>query len=128
MSEKTANLDTSHVESERETNNEEKDENRLYPCDRCDYKTSDMNNLKMHAESIHIDFDNVYYNCDKCEYKAGDPTLLETHIEAIHVEAIKYWEENVEKIFYACNECDYNTYETNETSLPAHNCDHYTKW
>ena len=83
-----------------------------------------MNNLKTHAESIHTDFDNVYYNCDKCEYKAGDPTLLETHIEAIHVEAIKYWEENVEKIFYACNECDYNTYETSETSLPAHNCDH----
>ena len=57
--------------------------------------------------------------------KAGDPSLVETHVETIHVEThVEYSEDNVEKIFYACNECDYNTYETNETSLPAHNCDH----
>ena len=80
-----------------------------------------------HAESIHTDFDNVCYNCDKCEYKAGDPTLVETHIQKIHVEAhVEYSKDNVENIFYACKECDYNTYDTNETCLPAHNCDHYS--
>ena len=120
-------------------------ENSLYPCDQCDYKTNDSNNLKTHAESTHkdvdhteeytlgdytnqiADFDNVYYNCDKCKYKAGDPTLVEKHIETIHVESIKWWEGNEENVFYACKECDYNTYDTSHTNLPAHNCDHYSK-
>ena len=130
-----------------------------YPCDECDFKTTEKNHLTAHKESLHENpqypcnqcgftserksaitlhtatvhdqnskvITKGQYNCDKCKYKAGDITLVEKHIEKVHVESIKMWEGGEESVFYACKECDYNTYDTNNTNLPAHNCDQYSK-
>ena len=105
--------------------NKHEGEKHTHPCDQCEYKGNNTEEVEEHIRANHYLH---RYNCDKCEYKAGDPTLVEIHIQKIHVEAhVEYSKDNVENIFYACKECDYNTYDTNETCLPAHNCDHYFK-
>ena len=117
-----------HTENSEDSENDRKLEQMSYECVQRDFNIQTKDNLSKHLESKHT----VVYSCEQCQYKADDANHLDIHIETIHVNdqseqhAIKYWdsEENVEKIFYACNECDYNTYETNETSLPAHNCEH----
>ena len=91
-------------------------------CDECDNRSRLVEDLSSQIKTTHQltqeeesnDLDKVYYNCDKCEYKAGDLTQVETQF---------MWKQSnignaMKRIF---------SMPTNKTSLPAHNCDLYTK-
>ena len=71
-----------------------------YQCVQRDFNIQTKDNLSKHLESKHT----VVYSCEQCQYKADDANHLDIHIETIHVNdqseqhAIKYWEENVEKL------------------------------
>jgi len=64
-----------------------------YPCDQCNYKATASSSLQQHIKSIH---DGVTYPCDQCNYKAKDPSHLRRHIKSIH-----------EGVKYPCNQCNY---------------------
>ena len=46
-------------------------------CDKCDYKASTAQKLKIHADAIH---DGVRYPCNFCQYKATQKWSLNRHI------------------------------------------------
>ena len=70
-----------------------------YPCDQCNYKTTQKGHLKRHIQSIH---EGVKFPCDQCKYKATFKGNLLLHKRAIH-ESIKYFNK------YPCDQCDYKT-------------------
>ena len=52
-----------------------------YFCDSCDYKATQLGDLKRHKESIH---EGVRYSCNSCDYKATQLGNLKTHKKSIH--------------------------------------------
>ena len=50
-------------------------EQKLYSCDECDYKTNEKGHLKRHIESVH---EQNKYSCDECDYKAKQKSDIKT--------------------------------------------------
>ena len=42
----------------------EKNDERKYNCDKCEFQTLNMGYIKYHKESVH---EGVHYDCDKCD-------------------------------------------------------------
>ena len=78
-----------------------------YTCDRCDYRTQKISNLKPHQISKH---DGVKFVCDQCDRQFSTKTNLQTHKQAKH-----------EGKTFICEECDF------ETSYPTNFSNHKAK-
>jgi len=64
-----------------------------YPCNECDYKATQSSSLLQHKRSVH---DGVKYQCAQCDYKAISPTKLNIHVREKH-----------EGIEYPCLQCNH---------------------
>ncbi len=91
-------------------------------CSECDFKTTDLANLKAHKKDNHRRADSAKeagrrrsLNCDECNYTSRYPNQLREHVNAKH-RMIK------DK---ACGECDYRT--SYATALNAHQKIHEKK-
>ena len=73
-------------------------------CYPCDYKATNVGNLKTHIQSIH---EGVCYSCDQCDYKATEKGSLKKHVESIH-----------EGVRYSCDYCEYKA--TRKEHLKRH--------
>merc|ERR1712129_273821 len=70
-------------------------EGKLYQCEYCDYKASQFRNLTIHKESVHLKAKLV--KCDLCDYKSVKKNM-KTHKESIH-----------DRIRHSCDQCDYKS-------------------
>ena len=75
-----------------------------YPCDKCDYKATQSSSLWQHNKSVH---EGIKYPCDQCDYKANRPARLNSHIRETH-----------DGIKYPCDKCDHK--ETTRLRLNLH--------
>jgi len=75
-----------------------------YFCDRCDYTTKELSNIRRHQIGKH---DRVRFECDQCERKYSTKTNLQTHKLVKH-----------EGKKYLCREC--NTEFTAPSNLSNH--------
>ena len=75
-----------------------------FPCDKCDYTTGRMGNLRLHNKSTHEKL--KILDCDTCDYKGKRKNLL-SHIKAKH---------GSER--FTCDTCDHAY--TRSTFLRAH--------
>jgi len=58
-----------------------KNEEGLFQCDECKYKTKSKSHIKAHKISVH---QKVKYNCDLCEYQATKEKYVNMHKIKIH--------------------------------------------
>ena len=56
-------------------------EQKYYQCEKCDYKSTKMFNVKKHTAAVH---DGVRYPCQYCDYKATETGHLRKHVRARH--------------------------------------------
>ena len=56
-------------------------EQKYYQCEKCDYKSTKMFNVKKHTAAVH---DGVRYPCNFCDYKATETGHLRKHVRARH--------------------------------------------
>ena len=70
---------------------------KVFKCSICDYKTALKPHLKQHLESVHQGI--KPFKCTLCEYKASLKVSLKKHMESVH-EGIKP---------FKCSICDYET-------------------
>ena len=56
-------------------------EQRYFKCEKCDYKSTKLFNVKKHTAAIH---DGVRYPCKFCDYKATESGHLRKHVRARH--------------------------------------------
>ena len=75
-----------------------------YPCDKCDYKATQSSSLWQHNKTVH---EGIKYPCHQCDYKANRPARLNVHIREAH-----------EGIKYSCDKCDHK--ETTRLRLNLH--------
>ena len=75
-----------------------------YPCNECDYKATQSGSLLQHKLSVH---DGVKYQCAQCDYKARSPSKLNIHVREKH-----------EGIEYPCVQCNHK--EPNRKKLNLH--------
>ena len=68
-------------------------EEKPFPCTKCDKKFISLSNLNAHMKSLH---EGIRYSCDKCEYKATQKVSLKVHIKSIH-----------EGVRYPCGQCQF---------------------
>ena len=73
-------------------------------CIYCDFKATDLQDLKSHLNEIHADHKEMYksnqrYICDKCPFKSNSKPVLEKHVECIHGGTTEY----------QCEHCEYKT-------------------
>ena len=89
----------------KRTEEEQRNSEGRYKCQRCEYQTKYSGNLNTHVESIH---EGVRYPCNQCDYKATTSGNLKKHVESIH-----------EGVRYPCNQCNYKA--TLKADLKRHN-------
>jgi len=77
-----------HKQRQIRSNHENK-----FPCEQCNYKTTRLDHLQRHIESIH---DGVKYPCDRCNFKATQLANLNRHKRSIH-----------DGVKYPCDQCNY---------------------
>ena len=53
-----------------------------YPCDECDYTSSNKTDLKRHMNSEHI---GITYSCDKCDFVGTSLSGLRGHKTRVHI-------------------------------------------
>jgi hypothetical protein len=71
-----------------------------YPCDKCEYRSKYLHNLKTHKNSKH---EGIRLECDQCEGQFSTKTNLLTHKHSKH-----------EGRKYSCGECNFvSTYPSN---------------
>jgi len=56
-------------------------EQKYYQCEKCEYKSTKMFNVKKHTAAVH---DGVRYPCKFCDYKATETGHLRKHVRARH--------------------------------------------
>jgi len=100
-------IDSSAVLPAFKTRHFERKGDGSYFCDKCDYKTTILSNLKSHILSKH---EGVKFKCDQCFREFSSKTNLQTHIHSKH-----------EGKKYTCEQC------TIEFSSPAMLSNHKTK-
>ena len=54
---------------------------KMYKCEKCDYKSAKLFNVKKHTASIH---DGIRYPCQFCDYKATETGHLRKHLRNVH--------------------------------------------
>jgi len=54
---------------------------KLYPCDQCDYKATYACNLTSHKRTVH---DKLYLYCEFCEFKSSRKDRLNKHVISKH--------------------------------------------
>ena len=109
-----------------------------YPCNHCQYQSTDQGNLKKHKLNIH---EGVKYQCDQCQYQATQQGYLKAHKLSLH-EGVKFDCDQCEyKATFAthltqhkkvkhegfrfpCDECDYKA--TRTTYLRSHKSKHHS--
>ena len=67
-----------------EKGRENKTKQTEFPCDQCEYKTNQSNNLKQHKKTRHDPSKpkkSQYLCCDKCGYTAQRNHCVKKHIE-----------------------------------------------
>ena len=74
-----------------------------YPCDQCEYISTQPSNLKLHKESK---LQGIRYSCGECEYKAMSACNLTIHKKSKH-----------EGIRYPCDECEYAAAQSSHLRL-----------
>ena len=75
-----------------------------YLCDKCDYKSSKLDNLQYHIKTQH---GGESHQCDHCEYKTVHKSNLNIHVASIH-----------HGVRHSCNQCDYKA--VTQASLKIH--------
>ena len=75
-----------------------------YPCNHCQYQSTDQGNLKKHKWNIH---EGVKYQCDQCQYQATQQGYLKAHKLSLH-----------EGVKFDCDQCEYKA--TFTTHLTQH--------
>ena len=67
---------------------EDEKENQIdfYQCDKCEYKSKDNTNLKIHINRLHVRASSVIskYSCNVCTYTNVNPTKMKIHKETKH--------------------------------------------
>jgi len=81
-----------------------KHEGIIFPCDQCEYQATTSSNLTKHKMSKH---EGIRYNCEQCEYAATLPSDLTKHIRNKH-----------DGIKYPCDHCEFAS--TTTSSLRQH--------
>ena len=76
--------------------NVEPNEDKKYPCDRCEKVFTRIDKLRNHVACVHEKMKN--YVCNQCDYKAFDSWKLKRHIQFVH-EGIKNEKKHV------CDQC-----------------------
>ena len=74
-----------------------KEKYEVFRCNKCDFDTSEKENLKRHVETVHEGIKT--FNCTLCDYEFSKQVYLKTHIESVH-EGIKP---------FKCHICQYET-------------------
>ena len=64
-----------------------------YSRTECDFKATQLSDLKKHTDSRHL---GVKYPCTECDYKATRQVNLQTHFNSKHA-----------GVRYPCDQCDY---------------------
>ena len=102
-------------------------ENSIYPCDQCDYKTTDSNNMKTHAESTHHqehmlnNSEDDSFACEICGdlgYNCEDDLIQ--HNNNMHLnyscdqcdfvalgQMMMDWHMSTSHIHFSCDECEF---------------------
>jgi len=57
------------------------DNEKVYPCDQCEYKATYACNLTAHKRTVH---EKLFFHCDYCPYKSSRKDRLNKHIVAKH--------------------------------------------
>ena len=65
---------------------EKEEEIHFYQCDKCEYKSKDTTNLKIHINRLHVRASSVIskYSCNVCTYTNVDPNKMKVHKETKH--------------------------------------------
>ena len=65
---------------------EKKNQIDFYRCDKCEYKSKDTTNLKIHINRLHVRASSVIskYSCNVCSYTNVNPTKMKIHKETKH--------------------------------------------
>ena len=75
-------------ENKEEEEKEMKTENRQYSCEKCEFKSKDASNLKIHVNRLHnkgtISSVIAKYACDKCSYTNVNPDKMKQHKKTKH--------------------------------------------
>ena len=80
----------------------------VYICDKCDFETSGMKDIKSHESNNHKQVKK--YKCEDCSYESNERDHLREHKTSKHRNNQK--EEKIDKV--ECKECDF-TADSNET-------------
>ena len=75
--------------------NYERNENKLFNCDKCEFAHKVETELQNHITTIH---EQAKYSCELCEYTSQNSSNLEKHIENMH-----------EKTNFLCLNCKKNS-------------------
>ena len=87
----------------------QKDEDRKFLCDQCDYAPASSGVLKQHIESMHS---GIQYPCDLCDYVTNRPVQLKNH-KLVHHDGVRY----------PCDKCEYravNVYRLKQHKESVH--------
>ena len=77
---------------------------KIHPCDQCDYKSTNLSQLKVHVDSIH---EGIRHDCNQCNHKAKTKGGLIIHLNSKH-----------KGVSYPCDLCDFKS--TVKKSLDRH--------
>ena len=72
---------------QRPVEDEKEDEIQFYQCDKCEYKSKDTTNLKIHINRQHVRTSSVIskYSCNLCTYTNVNPNKMKIHKETKHL-------------------------------------------
>ena len=60
-----------------------------YSCDHCNYKATQLGNLKTHIKAVHLKVKN--YHCEDCEYRTPLLSTLKRHVNTVHLKKEQMW-------------------------------------
>ena len=55
--------------------------NKTFSCSKCDFKTGNTQDLRLHIIDQHLKND---FSCDRCDFKSKEKSELISHINTLH--------------------------------------------
>jgi len=94
---------------------------RYYECDKCGYKSGELNILKKHREKVHEE--KRSYKCDRCDSSFLAESDLENHVKRVHDKIKEFKCDLCENEYMSKNSLKRHTKTIHEKKRP-YKCDH----